>query len=54
MVKMISKEFDNLKELQKDLDNSLDVDAEMEKEEADLTKEFKEDKMDLDKNWAWA
>ena len=51
---MIRTEFENLKDLQKDLDNSVDVDAQMKKEKDDLMKEFKEDKIDLDKNWNWA
>eukprot|EP00091_Calanus_sinicus_P022121 TRINITY_DN687_c0_g1_i15.p1 TRINITY_DN687_c0_g1~~TRINITY_DN687_c0_g1_i15.p1 ORF type:complete len:265 (+),score=86.30 TRINITY_DN687_c0_g1_i15:223-1017(+) len=54
MVKMIRTEFENLKDLQKDLDNSVDADAQMKKEKDDLMKEFKEDKIDLDKNWNWA
>jgi hypothetical protein len=54
MVKMIRTEFENLKDLQKDLDNSVDADAQMKKEKDELMKEFKEDKIDLDKNWNWA
>jgi gamma-glutamylcysteine synthetase len=54
MVKMIRTEFENLKELQKDLDNSVDAEAQMKKEKDDLMKEFKDDKIDLDKNWNWA
>merc|ERR1719153_1602570 len=52
MVKMIRKEFEDLKEIQKELDD-VDVEAEFKKEEEDLTKEFKEDKLDLDQNWTW-
>merc|ERR1719427_1543285 len=46
MVKMIRKEFEDLKEIQKELDD-VDVEAEFKKEDEDLTKEFKEDKLDL-------
>jgi len=54
MVKMIQKEFENLKEMQEDLDNGIDADDQVAKEKEDLIKEFKEDKFDLDKNWNWA
>jgi len=51
---MIRTEFENMKEIEKDLDNSVDADAQMTKETNDLMKEFKEDKIDLDKNWNFA
>jgi len=54
MVKMIQTEFENMKEIEKDLDNSVDADAQITKEKNDLMKEFKENKIDLDKNWNWA
>merc|ERR1719312_1765980 len=54
MVKMIQKEFENLKEMQEDLDNGIDADDQVAKEKEDLMKEFKEDKIDLDKGWNWA
>ena len=54
MVKMIQTEFENMKEIEKDLDNSVDAHAQMTKETNDLMKEFKEDKIDLDKNWNFA
>ena len=54
MVKMIRTEFENMKEIEKDLDNSVDAEAQMTKETDDLMKEFKEDKIDLDKNWNFA
>merc|ERR1711892_1352334 len=54
MVKMIQTEFENMKEIEKDLDNSVDAEAQITKEKSDLMKEFKENKIDLDKNWNWA
>merc|ERR1712123_318980 len=54
MVKMIQTEFENIKEIEKDLDNSVDAEAQITKEKSDLMKEFKENKIDLDKNWNWA
>ena len=47
---MIQKEFENLKEMQADLDNGLDTDDQLAKENEDLMKEL-EDKIDLDKGW---
>ena len=54
MVKMIQKEFENLKEMQEDLDNGIDADDQVAEEKEDLMKEFKEDKIDLDKGGNWA
>ena len=51
---MIQTEFENMKEIEKDLDNSVDAEAQITKEKSDLMKEFKENKIDLDKNWNWA
>merc|ERR1712234_8517 len=52
MVKMIQKEFENLKEMQADLDNGLDTDDQLAKEKEDLMKEL-EGKVDLDKDWKY-
>ena len=51
MVKIIEKEFEHLQE---DLDNGIDADDQVAEEKEDLMKEFKEDKIDLDKGGNWA
>ena len=37
--------------MQEDLDNGIDADDQVAKEKEDLMKEFKEDKINLDKGW---
>jgi len=54
MVKMIKIEFENLKELQKDIEDESDAEAEMKKEKEDMLIEFKSANIDLDQNWQWA
>ena len=53
MVKMITKEFENLKEMIEDLGNDLDIDDQEAKEKEDIVKELGD--QTFDKNyWNWA